>query len=210
MSNRGVNSNYLIGFLWREWDKACTVLHSVLLHKSYILIKWYCYFCWTLLLLLLLLPFLFLNWVTFYLTKPWWKRDESQHHSLSANKKLFNRVGKWFRQSRSMSEPKLGTPSGFPFKQPKHSDVQSSKQINIVQGMWEGSVVYSNPGTVVFPLPIKSLKHKENPGDFQGLDQISLRVQLILNNVEESRASFHVYGVTAFAMNAQLHVPTLS
>ena len=109
-----------------------------------------------------------------------------------------------------MSEPKLGTPSGFPFKQPKHSDVQSSKQINIVQGMWEGSVVYSNPGTVVFPLPIKSLKHKENPGDFQGLDQISLRVQLILNNVEESRASFHVYGVTAFAMNAQLHVPTLS
>lgn len=42
-----------------------------------------------------------------------------------------------------MSEPKLGTPSGFPFKQPKHSDVQSSKQINTVQGMWEGSVEQS-------------------------------------------------------------------
>lgn len=55
-----------------------------------------------------------------------------------ANKKLFNRVGKWFHQSMSMSEPKLGTPSGFPLKQPKHSDVQSSKQINIVQGMWKG------------------------------------------------------------------------
>lgn len=59
-----------------------------------------------------------------------------------------------------MSEPKLDTPSGFPFKQPRHSDVQSSKQTSTVQGVWEGSIAKSSPGIVFFALLAKPLENK--------------------------------------------------
>lgn len=60
-----------------------------------------------------------------------------------------------------MSAPKLDTPSGFPFGQPKHSDVQSSKQTGMVQGAWEGSVAWSNPGIVLFVLLTKPLEDQD-------------------------------------------------
>lgn len=48
-----------------------------------------------------------------------------------------------------------------PFQQPRHSDVQSSKQTSMVQGAWEGFVAWSSPGIVLFPLLTKSLKDQE-------------------------------------------------
>lgn len=82
--------------------------------------------------------------------KSWWKRSD---HSVVLFLQVRNcsyRVGEWLSQSRSVSEPKLDIPSGFPFKQPRHSDVQSSKQTSMVQSVWEGSIASSGPGIALF------------------------------------------------------------
>lgn len=112
------------------------------------------------LLLLLLLLLLFQTCLILFLTSP---GGRGLTHSVILFLQVRNcsyRVGERLSQSRSVSEPKLDTPSGFPFKQPRHSDVQSSKQTSMVQSVWEGSRASSSPGIVLLTLLTKPLGDK--------------------------------------------------